>query len=323
MSNDSYESYDWDHLTTIALFYSNPDPQLLCYAHAKGVRLVYGMGFPTNQLGNSAFETQWIAEQLALVQSTNYDGINFDLEDPIYPNDSVTSALYTGLVAQTTLAFRTAFAGYQVTVDVAWSPNCIDGRCYDYFGLSQASDFLVVMDYDLRSQIFSDQCTASANSPPTQVIAGMLNFTALGIDPSKLVSGLPWYGYMYQCVGVTSLATLVCPIAEVPFRGVNCSDAAGTQYPYTQLMDILYNQSIPSTGELWDADLASPYFNFIDANGVVNQVWYDNAESLAIKVSIAKKLNLRGVSVWNIDMLSTQQAAQSQLIWDAMNSFFQ
>ena len=65
----------------------------------------------------------------------------------------------------------------QVTVDVAWSPNCIDGRCYDYagiplsllsypqklffsfslpyptLGLANASDFVFVMDYDMRSQI--------------------------------------------------------------------------------------------------------------------------------------------------------------------------
>lgn len=48
----------------------------------------------------------------------------------------------------------------QVTFDVAWSPDGIDGRWYDYQSLSEAVDFLFVMAYDEQSQIFDTQCTA-------------------------------------------------------------------------------------------------------------------------------------------------------------------
>ena len=48
-------------------------------------------------------------------------------------------------------------------MDVAWSPNCIDQRCYDYYGLAEASDFLFVMAYDEQSQIFGT-CKAGPNS---------------------------------------------------------------------------------------------------------------------------------------------------------------
>ena len=52
--------------------------------------------------------------------------------------------------------------------------ECIDGRCYDYQGLAIASDFLFVMAYDLRSQIYDLQdCIASANSPIARVDAGL------------------------------------------------------------------------------------------------------------------------------------------------------
>lgn len=117
--------------------------------------------------------------------------------------------------------------GSQVTFDVAWSPNCIDGRCYDSFGLSQYTDFLVIMSYDLRSQIFGP-CIASANSPVPLVKEGIDNFTKLGISQDKLVLGLPWYGYDYTCINPTN--ETVCPIQHIPFRGVNCSDAAGSFY---------------------------------------------------------------------------------------------
>ena len=59
-----------------------------------------------------------------------------------------------------------------MTFDVAWSPDCIDGRCYDVVTLSKSVDFLAVMAYDEMSQIFGPECTAYANSP--------FNMTKLG-----------------------------------------------------------------------------------------------------------------------------------------------
>jgi Di-N-acetylchitobiase len=54
-----------------------------------------------------------------------------------------------------------------------------------------ASDYLFVMAYDLRSQIYDvNDCIASANSPIARINAGLSNFTdLLGISSSKLVLG--------------------------------------------------------------------------------------------------------------------------------------
>ncbi|EGG18703.1 glycoside hydrolase family 18 protein [Cavenderia fasciculata] len=324
--NDSFESYDWDVVTTIAIFYTPVPPELLCLAHSKGVRLVYGAEYPISQLGNQTHQDQWIQDQLQLVQSTYFDGLNFDIESPIWSNQSTTSALLTGLVAQTNFVFKNSFPFYQISVDVAWSPNCIDGRCYDYYGLAQASDYLAVMSYDMRSQVFNtEECTASANSPYMLVLEGLLNYTALGIPSDKLVLGLPWYGYIYPCINENpSLESLVCNITRVPFRGATCSDAAGSEYEYSYLMDLLSNSSLQTTGELWDDQLGSPFFNFIDpSDSNLYQVWYDNPESLSIKVAIASKLNLRGLAVWNVDFLDLQnQPTQTNMMWQVMANFF-
>ena len=114
----------------------------------------------------------------------------------------------------------------QVSFDVAWSPNCTDNRCYDALGLSKVTDFLVVMSYDERSQIYGP-CIASANSPDKTTGAGLQSYFDLGIKASQLVMGLPWYGYIYPCVSF-SAETNVCTIKPVPFRGAKCSDAAGS-----------------------------------------------------------------------------------------------
>lgn len=50
-----------------------------------------------------------------------------------------------------------------------------------------------------------------------------------------------------------------CPIREVPFRSVNCSDAAGSEVPYHSIQELLDGASGSSTtGPMWDDDSESP-----------------------------------------------------------------
>ncbi len=80
------------------------------------------------------------------------------------------------------------------------------------------------MSYDEQSQIYGP-CVAAANSPLSKTELGIQQYLDLGISPSKLVLGQPWYGYDYPCIEFSSED--VCSIKKVPFRGVPCSDAAG------------------------------------------------------------------------------------------------
>jgi len=59
-----------------------------------------------------------------------------------------------------------------VTVDVAWNSGGVDGRFYDYKRIADASDFLFVMSYDERSQIFHE-CLAWANSAYNNTLYGI------------------------------------------------------------------------------------------------------------------------------------------------------
>jgi len=60
---------------------------------------------------------------------------------------------------------------FQISVDVAWSSEHIDGRYYDFYSLSEAADLLFVMAYDEQSQIVGD-CIAKANSGYLRAVAG-------------------------------------------------------------------------------------------------------------------------------------------------------
>ena len=141
----------------------------------------------------------------------------------------------------------------------------------------------------------------------------------LGIPPKKLVLGLPWYGYNYPCI---SYEENVCKIKKVPFRGVNCSDAAGRQYCFSDILSKYLPQAIG--GRQFDKESLSPYFHYKDADdGQIHEIWYDDVESLGKKYSHGiKDLGLRGLSFWNIDCLNyttdPQAEKQTKEMWNAV-----
>jgi di-N-acetylchitobiase len=66
-----------------------------------------------------------------------------------------------------------------------------------------------------------------------------MDYINLGVNPSKIIMGVPWYGYDYPCEGTSDNQTVTCHLPLVPFRGVNCSDAAGSEIAYSDIMNLL------------------------------------------------------------------------------------
>ena len=317
-AKDNWKMYNYTHLTTLAMF-TELDPELVCYAHQRNVRVVLSEHFDLTKLSNVEYRDQWISSTIETVKSSFLDGINIDVEDPIPSINSLTDQLFMVFLDEIATAFHREIPGSSVSADVAWSPNCIDGRCYDHLTMSNYMDFLVVMSYDERSQIYGP-CVASANSALPQTASGIRDFLQLGIDPWKLVLGQPWYGYNYPCISLDSDDT--CNINKVPFRGANCSDAAGRQIAYYDILKLLN-----STGaeRKWNDTLKAPYFTYMDNNKTYHQVWYDDPESLAYKYSYAHLMGLRGLAFWDIDQLDYIDAKSNEInqpMWSTLDYYF-
>lgn len=309
-----WKSYDWSKVTTVAAF-GKYDEELMCYAHSKGARLVLKGDVPLSDMVDVANRTAWITEKVNLAKSQFMDGINIDIEQAVEESSPEYYAL-TALVKETTERFHKEIPGSKVSFDVAWSPKCIDKRCYDYSAIADSCDLLFVMSYDEQSQIWGD-CIAKANAPINQTLTGYDQFIGMKIDPKKLVMGVPWYGYDYLCLNITQGG--VCLISNVPFRGAPCSDAAGKQIPYRTMMRQI-TSSI--TGRLWDDVQSAPYYNYKDNQGNIHQVWYDDPESISLKAAYVGKHGLRGTGMWNGNLLdySDDPIAQQQSadMWNAL-----
>lgn len=309
-----WKSYNWSIVTTVATF-GKYDAELMCYAHSQGARVVLKGDVPLTHIVDRDNRTAWITEKVNLAKSQFMDGINLDIEQAVAKCSPEYQAL-TELVKETTEAFHREIPGSQVSFDVAWSPKCIDKRCYDYATIADSCDLLFVMSYDEQSQIWGD-CIAMANAPINQTLNGYDQYLNLQIDPKKLVMGVPWYGYDYPCLNLSQGG--ICAITKVPFRGAPCSDAAGKQKPYSWIMKQV-NGSL--TGRLWDSEQQAPYFNYKDPKGQIHQVWFDDPESICSKANAVKSKGLRGIGMWNGNILdySEEPVAQRQTaaMWNAL-----
>lgn len=322
VSRDNWRLYDWSKITTLALFTemtSQELTQLVCYAHSKNVRVVLHGDYPIADLSDEDKRSKWVMGFVDQVKENYLDGLNIDIESAV-AKDSTNASYLTQLVKETYSTFKSLDSSYQVTFDVAWSPNGIDSRWYEYKSLSLYSDFLVVMAYDERSQIWTGPCVAGANSAYPATIAGVKGYLELGIPASKLALGLPWYGYDYPCL---TLSKDVCSIQLVPFRGAPCSDAAGTQHDFDEILLRLANST---SGRLYDDVADSPYFMYKATDGSNHQVWYDDPSSLSIKYGYAKSEGLRGLAFWNVDTLNYTEVAHrlpepTVKMWQAIDTF--
>lgn len=319
----NWAHYPLDVVTSVVNFAGALPPDVICLAHAAGVKVIGPAPYPRSELHNASFLSAFIASTVEAVASGFLDGVNFDFEDPLNATDGDAAAL-TNVVSSTAQALKSAVSPLlSISVDVAWSPNCIDLRCYDYAGLAAAADLLFVMGYDMRSQVFwPAPCDASANAPLPLLLAGMGNWTAeLGVDPAKLILGVPWYGYIYDCIDDTAPSAAYCPIERVTWRGVNCSDAVGSELDFSLIQEMLaHNATRPRA---YNDTLSAPFFNVLAADGATQQLWYDDAESIAVKVAMAKAAGWRGVGPWNfdtLDYLSPDPAVrlQTKSMWDAL-----
>ena len=108
-----WKQYDMDAVTTIMKFHTLADvPELICVAHAKGVRVVYNVKFPHDQLNNATAISNFAANVSETVLSMGMDGFNFDTE-----GNKGNAAGLTAIVKETAAALRAHNPIAQVSFD--------------------------------------------------------------------------------------------------------------------------------------------------------------------------------------------------------------
>jgi spore germination protein len=50
----------------------------------------------------------------------------------------------------------------------------------------------------------------------------------------------------------------------------------------------------------YDPVSQAPHFQYTDTQGVVHEVWFEDARSIEAKLNLASSSNLRGIGYWNL-----------------------
>jgi di-N-acetylchitobiase len=158
------------------------------------------------------------------------------------------------------------------------------------------------------------------------MIRGIQRYLQLGIEAQKLILGVPWYGYRYPCLKGTKGNAEFCRIKEVPFRGVNCTDAAGIEVPFSTILSVLQNMTAKEdhlTGGIRrDEYMNAAFMNHVSKNGTVYQYWFDDDKSIRDKFAWAKSVGLGGVGPYTFDDLNPIQFPdESKAMWSAFDAF--
>jgi len=277
---------DFDSLTHVAWFSVEVDgdgrlsgtdqwgsiaPSIVERAHAVGTRvhLCVSLFDAVEQdalLNDAPSRARAVTALAELVHTHDADGVNIDFE-------GMNASSRDGLIA-----FTRELKDEVGEVMVALP--AIDWRgAYDYDELAHASDGLFIMAYDYhwRNGDPGPVAPLTGGDPwSTYAIDWTVDdYRTWGTPDDKIIVGLPLYGYEWPTDSDAVPGTATGP-AEAHSMGSILADES--------LLDIRYD-SLTDTPWAWTGS---------------GQLWYDDPESLAIKLSWSVSEGVQGVGFWAI-----------------------
>ncbi len=223
---------------------------------------------------NSVTATENLIGNLLYVMNLKgYLGLDIDFEF-IKAEDRQTFVDFVALTTE-----RMNAAGYTVSVDLAPKTSADQqGLLYegkDYAALGAVANSVLIMTYEWGYTYGPPMAVA-----PIDKVRQVLDYAVTEIPSEKINMGIPNYGYDWPLPyerGVTKAKT----IGNI--EAVQTAIQYGAQ---------IYFDEIAKT----------PFFNYVD-NGVIHEVWFEDARSLQAKMDLVPEYNLRGISYWQIMQL--------------------
>ncbi len=259
-------------------------------AHAKGVRVV-----PTFQLFDSgtlprmsaflhskAAQSRFIKQALVLMERRSADGANFDFE----PMPQSLSLDYAKFLAKFKTAMLAQFPKAKlVAATSAGAPyTLIDG-------IENIVDQMLVMTYNYR---WSGSTITGAIAPldnTTRTVKLHIERYLKHVAASKLILGVPYYGYDWPVTSETPNASVNKPASK--WGGVWSVSYSSARKFLAAHPEVIRHE---------DTAEGSAYFTYWDADTLTfRQVYFEDEFSAAAKYDYAIANGLAGVGIWTLD----------------------
>ncbi|HUW65177.1 MAG TPA: glycosyl hydrolase family 18 protein [Spirochaetia bacterium] len=211
----------------------------------------------------SAQATQsFYANILYLVGNYGYKGVNIDFEG-LWPQDrQLYNQFLAGLKAQL------APHGYLLTVSIpaetSDQPADSWSGAYDYSTIGRTADLVALMTYD--------QHWSGGDPGPVAALSwvdSVLSYATSAMPANKILMGIAAYGYNWSPNG-------------------------------TNVVEWNQAGQLAGDGQIgWDSASDSPYLYYY-SGGVEHVVWFENDNSLAMKLQLVKQYQIAGIAFWRL-----------------------
>ncbi|MDA8336416.1 MAG: glycosyl hydrolase family 18 protein [Peptococcaceae bacterium] len=199
---------------------------------------------------------------LYLVGHYGYKGVNIDFEG-LWPQDrNAFSRFLAGLKAQ--LAPHGYLLSVSVPAETSDQPNDTWSGAYDYSAIGQSANLVALMTYD-------EHWSGGDPGPVAALpwVESVLSYATSVIPPNKILMGIAAYGYNWSPNG-------------------------------TSVVEWNQNGQLAQDGRIgWNNASDSPYLYYY-AGGVEHVVWFENKQSLAMKLQLVKQYGIAGIAFWRL-----------------------
>src|SRR5262245_55699429 len=275
-------------------------------AHAKGVRVVPtfqlfdsgSLSKMTAFLGSAAAQDKFIGQALNLMARRSADGANFDFE----PMPASLTPQYVAFLAKFNTAMDARFPGATlVNATSAGAPPSL------ITGLVPIVDAMFVMTYNYR---WTGSTVTGAIAPLDHASRNVkihMNRFAAYAPKSKLIMGVPYYGYDWPVTSAVPNATV---------QSDKTKFGAVTSVTYASARSFL--AAHPEVARQYDALEGSSFFSYWDATKTTwRQAYFEDERSAADKYRYAIDTGYAGVGIWTLG-----NDAGYREMWNALRVFF-
>lgn len=317
-----------------------PWVSFMAAAKAKGVRVIptimTGNGTLIHTLLSNSTSRVALEDRIAnFVQAKGFDGIEIDFEGKRAEDKDYFSTFLKGLYARMgrkwvmcDIEARTPpgdlYYGAAIPKDAAIYAN-------DFTAINKYCDRVKLMTYDQQGvdqQLASSAASSSEMYAPVadpQWVEKVVNLAKQSIAPSKILIGVPTYGYEYD---VTAYAQgqytydilwtfnpgYAWPIAQQYGITPERNKAGELYFTYTPVADGQQPISLRGAAASLAATAAATYANANNSHLSFRLMDWPDATAIAQKAALAKSLGVRGIAIFKLD------GGEDPNIWNVLSA---
>lgn len=224
-------------------------------------------------------QTTFINNIVSLLNSRGGNGVNIDFEGM----GSSSKIPFKNFMVNLKNALVAANPNYELSMAlyaVDWSGS------FDIPGLNPVVNDFIIMGYDYY---YSGSTTAGPEAPlynfqtsyNYSLSKSITYYLKLGVTPSKLLLGLPYYGREWSTTGA---------LAPAATTG---SFTSSRTYAYVKSNATTYS----AAAKRWESNCYNPYYSYL-SSGYWRQCWIDDIYSMGRKFDMVKQRGIGGIGIW-------------------------